>query len=128
MTSVRIDAALLVTAALGLLLFAQGFFLTRVELAHKAKDCAVGRCFQDTRIAPPFPKAVILVIDALRIDFVVPKELEQMHDPEASKFYLDKFVSMRHLMLRYPSQCYLARFLADPYWPLSEGGRVWALS
>jgi len=109
-----VPTVLSLLALVGLALFAHGFFLTRVELAHKTARCDATSCFQAADVPPPFKKMVLVIIDALRIDFVAPDELAHVHDARHSKVYLDKLASLRHLRQSHPQQCFVARFLADP--------------
>jgi hypothetical protein len=105
-------------ALLGLVLFAHGFFLTRVELAHVAQPCTASSplhsCFQTPGSQPPYKKLVLVVIDALRLDFVAPGELSRLHDPARSGMYLNRMTTPQHLQKLKPGHVFLARFEADP--------------
>ncbi len=61
---VRLLLSLAVLHALALLLFARGFLLTRVELPHTSP------CGEQCQGRQQYDKAVVLIIDALRHDFV----------------------------------------------------------
>lgn len=111
----------LLAVLFGLGLFAKGFFLTRVEL----KD--VGQCSHSAigsevcNFPHTFDKVIIIVIDALRLDFVFPSALDRLHDPvglegnkASSNLYLNRLVTLRNLLLDKPNHTLLARFDADP--------------
>jgi len=107
----------LVLAALGLGLFAKGFFLTRVELKN-ASECPrstgdVGICNFPKR----FDRAVIVIIDALRLDFVHPEALQKLHSSDMSSssgLYLNKLTTLRNLLGERPENTFLAQLDADP--------------
>jgi len=110
----------------GLLLFNEGFFLTRVELPDKsnckevpwvvssAQSTGADECW--TR--PRFRRAVVLVIDALRYDFAAWHEevLEELVPGSQAKGkpFENKMPVIRDLLLQKPSHTFLVPFYADP--------------
>jgi len=111
-----------------------GFFLTRQEVPHYShcEDKALwpvlppsspppspGTCWSSTP-TPRFSKAIIVVIDALRFDFMNPyddealaERLHQEGTPDAS-YHLNKLPIVRELLAADPSRALLYRFEADP--------------
>lgn len=105
-------AALLSCAALAL--FAGGFLLMRLELGERSA-CGLppgrrpspggsGSCWLPAR----FPRAVLVLIDALRFDFAAPAP------PLPPRPFEGRLASLRRLALRRPRHARLYRFRADP--------------
>lgn len=92
---------------IGVYLFSQGFLLSRQVLPNLAQ-CDLGNgasaCMQ-----PKFDKAVVLIIDALRFDFVVP--VDEKH---ANPYYHNNFPILHNLMEKEPNNALLLKFMADP--------------
>lgn len=84
---------------IALLLFSNGFLLTRISLddTSPAEENGVQRTFE---------KAVILVIDALRYDFIVPQN-------ETSPYW-NHFTRLSTIAKDKPRNALLTKFLADP--------------
>lgn len=121
----------------GVFLFFRGFFLTRKELKdvgncprHRDETqstssgdptCDFNSATSDTAYVP-FKKAVIIIIDALRIDFVKPGSLRGSagdDDDDASEAaaafpYLNHMGSILKVLESHPANAFLARFDADP--------------
>ncbi|BFZ55116.1 mannose-ethanolamine phosphotransferase gpi13 [Savitreella phatthalungensis] len=87
--------------AVGILLFCRGFLLTRSVLDN------IAQLPQEDRLTPTFDKVVILVIDALRYDFVS----EQVN---ATAVYHNRLKSVQQLVTADPGRSFLTRFIADP--------------
>ncbi|GBG24978.1 GPI ethanolamine phosphate transferase 2 [Hondaea fermentalgiana] len=124
--------AVLVAAALhfaGLLLFNEGFFLTRVELPHKSSCAepprdnahAATKSNSEKRTAsthggcwtrPRFKRAVVLVIDALRYDFAAWDPDAEYRD--AQRPFENKMPAIRDLLMLRPAHSMLVPFFADP--------------
>lgn len=88
-------------------LFTQGFLLKRNVLPYIAEceGTGLGRtCFD----APKFDKAVVLVIDALRFDFVIPV------DENPNPYYHNNLPVLHELAEKHPKKSVLLKFLADP--------------
>ncbi|KAJ8608177.1 hypothetical protein MRB53_039775 [Persea americana] len=84
-----------------ILVFCRGFLLTRVVLEDKTPRTL------GTLVKPTFTKAVILVIDALRFDFTVPVE----HDDVA---WANKLRILHRISSEQPQNAFLTRFIAHP--------------
>lgn len=84
---------------IALLLFCNGFLLTRISLDDVTQA-------HPSPIRPRFQKAVILVIDALRHDFTVPQN--------ASSPYWNHLTALYNVAQDSPCNAFLAKFIADP--------------
>ncbi|CAG8578568.1 279_t:CDS:2 [Paraglomus brasilianum] len=106
----------------GLYLFTRGFLLARLVLEDRS-SCALYPLSQDQNnvlqvensgscwIEPRYKKAVIIVIDALRFDFVVPLNES---DPSLSPYYTNKLTYLHELLTDQPSNALLFQYVADP--------------
>lgn len=92
---------------IGVYFFSQGFLLSRQVLPNIAQ-CDLGDGASACML-PKFDKAVVLIIDALRFDFVVPVE-----DKNANAYYHNNFPILHDLMEKEPSNAVLLKFMADP--------------
>ena len=110
--SVFLVGSLLILA--GSSLFARGFFLTRVEL--KQEGLCTSKIKGLCNLPPKYDKVVLVVIDALRLDFVIPTALEKLHDKgeRSSDFYLNHLTSLRDILATRPNHTFLSRLDADP--------------
>lgn len=93
---------------IGVFFFSKGFLLSRQVLPDIA-ECTVGEsafCGQ-----PKFDRAVVLVIDALRFDFVIPVDAA---DPGYNPNYHNNFPLLHALAALQPQNAFLLKFLADP--------------
>jgi phosphatidylinositol glycan class O len=86
----------------GLWLFTRGFLLSRLALSD-VTDC------EDCRLPPTHKRAVLLVIDALRFDFLSPDPPEP-----PSPFYHHVLTLPQELTKRQPSHSFLFDSFADP--------------
>ncbi|TIB11692.1 hypothetical protein E3P89_02174 [Wallemia ichthyophaga] len=88
----------------GLWLFSRGFLLNRVTLEQVGVPNAA---------APPatHSKAIILIIDALRADFVVPQPLDS---PEYSEYYHNILKLPAQLSQQHPDHSIILHTYADP--------------
>jgi phosphatidylinositol glycan class O len=86
----------------GLWLFTRGFLLSRLALSN-VTDC------EDCRLTPTHKRAVLLVIDALRFDFVSPDPPEP-----PSRFHHHVLTLPQELTRRQPSHSFLFDSFADP--------------
>lgn len=102
---------------LGIYLFSYGFFLTRYEVEQKS-ECSIlpdgtiednkDFCWQEQT----FNKVVILVIDALRYDYLVWNETS--HKLNISKPNENKLPIINYLLNNEPSHTFLFNGIADP--------------
>lgn len=105
----------------GIWLFTRGFFLTRsvinkknscdVDFAGQAHNYVLDKhghdgCWMHAR----FKKAIILIIDALRFDFVAHKEPVDGNE----RVFHNKFTTVHQILESEPLNSRLYRFLADP--------------
>ncbi|CAG8492280.1 10526_t:CDS:2 [Paraglomus occultum] len=105
----------------GLYLFTRGFLLARLVLEDRS-SCAQYPLSRDQNIVqaenggscwiePRYKKAVIIVIDALRFDFVVPLNGS---DASLSPYYTNKLTYIHKLLTDQPSNALLFQYIADP--------------
>ncbi|XP_043831857.1 GPI ethanolamine phosphate transferase 3 isoform X2 [Dromiciops gliroides] len=116
----------------GIALFTSGFLLTRLELNNHSSCQELpgkgplvgggrgepGACWT----APRFSRAVVVLIDALRFDFVQPWP----GGLPAPQPFLGRLGSIQHLLETQPQHARLYRFLADP--PTTTMQRLKALT
>ncbi|KDR72845.1 hypothetical protein GALMADRAFT_212861 [Galerina marginata CBS 339.88] len=88
----------------GIYLFTRGFLLTRLSLSN-ASTCTETSC----GIAPTHKRAVLLIIDALRFDFIAPNP-----PTTASPFHHNILTLPRELTEKYPAHSFLFNAYADP--------------
>ncbi|KAM9262953.1 GPI ethanolamine phosphate transferase 3 isoform 4-T4 [Morus bassanus] len=102
----------------GIGLFTSGFLLTRIELASRSscsdpllpppwerQNLPTGSCWAPQR----FPKAVLVIIDALRFEFA------RFNPTKATPLpYENKLSFLHHLVTSQPRHARLYRFRADP--------------
>ena len=91
----------ILSSVIGLLIFTRGFLLSRVAItnATEASDLST--------LTPQYKKAVVLVIDALRYDFVMPQ-------PASNSYYHNKLPIVQTLLSEHREQTRLYKFIADP--------------
>ena len=95
--------------AIGIYFFTKGFLLTRLVLDHKS-NCSQpsialeqhGSCWYPKQ----FDKAVIIIIDALRYDFTVPRQDTQ--------HYHNALTILHETSVSEPRNAFLLPFIADP--------------
>lgn len=85
-----------------LLIFTRGFLLSRVSILSKSSSLPDG--FRTAQ----YNRTIILLVDALRYDFVQP----QPHESRAS--YHNRLNVVHDLLARHKRQCRLYEFIADP--------------
>ncbi|KAI8359338.1 hypothetical protein B0O80DRAFT_494892 [Mortierella sp. GBAus27b] len=102
-------------------LFTRGFLLSRSVLDSKSecKNANVDEAvFSDHKQSQgcwypqQYKKAVVIVIDALRFDFVVPHDNLPANEPEP--YYLNKLPVIHNLMEKEPENTLVFQFVADP--------------
>lgn len=89
---------------IGVYFFTQGFLLSR-QVLPDISTCNDHECLQP----PKFDKAVMLVIDALRFDFVIPIE-----EKDADPYYHNNFPILHDMMQQQSDNAILLKFMADP--------------
>ena len=88
----------------GIYLYTRGFLLTRLSLLDTT-TCKDGSC----TTAPTHKRAVVLVIDALRFDFLSP------HPPEpVSPYHHNILVLPQELTAAQPTHSFLFEMFSDP--------------
>lgn len=87
---------------IGIIFFTKGFLLSRPVL-DDISTCDKGNCFG----VPQFDKTVIIVIDALRFDFVIP-------NLDSNELYHNNFPILHDLAENYQQNSLLLKFIADP--------------
>ncbi|EMG50615.1 GPI13 GPI ethanolamine phosphate transferase 3 [Candida maltosa Xu316] len=93
---------LAITQFIGVGFFTQGFLLSRNVLPD------ISTCQDQNGCVPPrFDKAILLVIDALRFDFVIPV-------PDSKEYYHNNFPILHELATQNSDNAVLLKFLADP--------------
>lgn len=88
---------------IGIYFFTQGFLLSRQVLPD------IATCSDEQCVPPKFDKTVMIVIDALRFDFVIPVD-----EDKADPYYHNNFPILHELMNKQPDNALLFKFLADP--------------
>jgi GPI ethanolamine phosphate transferase 3 subunit O len=89
----------------GLALFLNGFLLTRrVLLEHSTGTMPASK-------ANEFERVVLVVIDALRYDFIEPNNRTNSNN---NSYYLNQMPFVRQLLETNTRQCLLQRLIADP--------------
>ena len=58
----------------GLYVFSTGFLTARVELPHRSSHDDIASFFNQTNTTAAFDRAVLLIVDALRVDFIFPDQ------------------------------------------------------
>lgn len=104
--------------AIGIFIFLKGFLLTRQTFDLKGHSYDSWDRFPlsspvDTKNLPttiqksPFKRTIVMVVDALRFDFVVPNKT-------SNSYYLNKLPILNQLVLQQPESSLLFQFRADP--------------
>ncbi|KAG8531933.1 uncharacterized protein KY384_003569 [Bacidia gigantensis] len=97
---------------LGIFLFTKGFLLTRLVLNEKS-DCSSPPLSLPSHAEPgcwhpqTFTKAVVIIIDALRYDFTVPR-------PGSTHHFHNALHVLHETATQYPAKAFLLPFIADP--------------
>jgi len=118
MTYILRIGLLLIVYTVGILLFARGFLLTRVALsANSTCDDHVGKRTTPTRCScpdePRFRRAVLIVIDALRFDFVSDVNESSICDGDVCAGGR-RLEILANVARQRPFNSRLYRFIADP--------------
>lgn len=93
---------------IGVFLFSKGFLLSRQVLPNIA-ECHAGNGVEDACMPAKFDKAVVLIIDALRFDFVIPVDAA-----DSNPYYHNNFPILHELTQKEPNNAVLLKFMADP--------------
>ncbi|KAH3665446.1 hypothetical protein OGAPHI_003630 [Ogataea philodendri] len=93
---------------IGIAFFTKGFLLSRQVLPNQS-TCLDQQNSQTCHQFSPFKKTVILLIDALRFDFVIPVE-----DQAADPYYHNNFPILYEQFANHPQNSLLLKFIADP--------------
>lgn len=100
--------------AVGLVLFARGFLLTRLAL-EDVNGCSPvspsGNLDPSCSLAPTHSKLLLIVVDALRADFVLPVSPDVVH--ETTAFYQNHVTLPSKLTAQDPTRSFLGHFIAD---------------
>lgn len=102
---------------IGVYLFTQGFLLSRQVLPNIALCSGTGAADGEQGcMEPRFSKTVIVVIDALRFDFVIPVEdsTDDSSGARANANYHNQFPVLYDLAQSQPENAILLKFMADP--------------
>lgn len=94
---------------IGIGFFTQGFLLSRQVLPH-ISECNAADDLNSCMRPAKFDKAVIVIIDALRFDFVIPVDEEDKPNP----YYHNNFPILHELMVKKPDNGILLKFMSDP--------------
>ncbi|CAF0934796.1 unnamed protein product, partial [Didymodactylos carnosus] len=92
---------------IGLLLFLNGFLLTRRTILQNSTDISSQQQFKNG--SSEFNQIVLLVIDALRYDFIQPQQHTKLNP-----FYHNQMSHVQQLLIRHPRQARLVKLHADP--------------
>jgi len=112
---------------IGLLLFTKGFFLTRFEIQtfSRCDTKPNGEKIFDTRneverrrkncwMNRRYDKAVIILVDGLRYDFVASSLSDHSFEKTTTKAYENRMPIFERLLSKHPERSVLYRFVADP--------------
>ena len=92
----------------GIYLFTRGFLLSRLSLSNFS-ECSSTSASPLCTLSPTHKRAVFLVIDSLRFDFLSP------HPPEPHSPYHHNVLSLpRELTAKHPRNSFLFNAYADP--------------
>ncbi|MFH4979999.1 hypothetical protein AB6A40_006708 [Gnathostoma spinigerum] len=92
-----------------LLLFQHGFLLKRVELPNRSSCSDVSGDRHTCWLPAQYKRAIIVLIDALRYDFLAPYNVSNIYQP-----YLGHFPTVYHLLTSQEDSSALFHFRADP--------------
>jgi len=92
----------------GIYLFTRGFLLSRLSLST-VSECPSSPALPPCTLPPTHKRAVLLIIDALRFDFLSP------HPPEPHSPYHHNVLTLpRELTAKHPRNSFLFNTYADP--------------
>lgn len=100
-----IFSSITILQTISIAFFTRGFLLSRQVLDNYST--LNDTTFTDIKELHKFEKAVIIIIDALRFDFVIP-------DPNSNKPYHNNFDLLYQTSIDYPENSILLKFIADP--------------
>lgn len=95
----------------GLLLFCKGFLLSRVgvPLVSTANEPVASAHFTHEPAEPPFDRVVMLIVDALRLDFLVQQPYSTPGAPHVAS--MTKTLELAKSLVRCPPRCSRTRAL-----------------
>ncbi|KAK9026042.1 hypothetical protein V6N11_038890 [Hibiscus sabdariffa] len=98
------------------LIFTKGFLLTRTELPHSShcSDLSQSPCHSSSSSSscwtkPAVDRLIIIVLDALRFDFVAPSSFFEQKQP-----WMDRLKVLQRMALENPSSAKIFKAIADP--------------
>jgi len=91
----------IITSVVGLLIFTRGFLLSRIAITNSTLPST------NTTLSPQYRKAILIIIDALRFDFVD-------FQPSSNAYYHNKLTFVHNLLTENSKQTRLYNFVADP--------------
>ncbi|XVF18203.1 hypothetical protein REPUB_Repub11eG0001200 [Reevesia pubescens] len=99
---------------IAILIFTKGFLLTRTELPHSshASDLSQSPCVSSSTSSwtkPAVDRLIIIVLDALRFDFVAPSSFFEQKQP-----WMDQLKVLQRTALEKPSSAKIFKAIADP--------------
>lgn len=100
---------------IAILIFTKGFLLTRTELPHSSQcsDLSQSPCLSSSSSScwtkPAVDRLIIIVLDALRFDFVAPSSFFEQKQP-----WMDKLKVLQRVALKNPSSAKIFKAIADP--------------
>lgn len=97
---------------IGVYFFTQGFLLSRQVLPNIA--LCVAESGEYNCMDAKFLKVVVIVIDALRFDFVIPVDDTVNTEIRANSYYHNNFPILYELAQSQPENAILLKFMADP--------------
>ncbi|KAJ2813072.1 mannose-ethanolamine phosphotransferase gpi13, partial [Coemansia furcata] len=115
-----VSTVLILASVAGFWLFSRGFLLTRMVLPHHSDPSRLPFANDTTQVndewyPAKFERAIILVVDALRIDYATwSPELDTLSGEHRLKPYHNRLPIIEALNSKSPDQTMLYRFRADP--------------
>ncbi|KAK8489884.1 hypothetical protein V6N12_038457 [Hibiscus sabdariffa] len=98
---------------IAVLIFTKGFLLTRTELPHSShcSDLSQSPCHSSSYCwtKPVVDRLIIIVLDALRFDFVAPSSFFEQKQP-----WMDRLKVLHRMTLVNPSSAKIFKAIADP--------------
>ncbi|VDK44489.1 unnamed protein product [Anisakis simplex] len=111
---------------IALLLFQHGFLLKRHEQLERSSCADVTITRSSCWLPRHFERAVIILIDALRYDFIAPPRALNNSSKPSSSHFIGHFPSVAHLLQQSNESSTLLHFIADP--PTTTMQRIKALT
>ncbi|KAE8704275.1 hypothetical protein F3Y22_tig00110458pilonHSYRG00397 [Hibiscus syriacus] len=100
---------------IAILIFTKGFLLTRTELPHSSRcsDISQSPCHSSSSSScwtkPAVDRLIIIILDALRFDFVAPSSVFEQKQP-----WMDRLKVLQRMALENPSSAKIFKAIADP--------------